>query len=199
MKNNPRLLLSLLALVLVFGGAWAALYLAPSEPNFGPEPEASAPEASSPQDPSESQPAESEPVEPEPFAPDFVMTDAEGNAVRLSDFRGKPVLLNFWASWCGPCQIEMPYFDAVYTEEGDTVTLLMVNLEDAKTAQKFMEENEYSFPYYIDDKMEGAVAYSVVSIPRTYAIDAEGYLVESYIGTMNDKQLGRMIDNLLAS
>ncbi|MBP3544577.1 MAG: TlpA family protein disulfide reductase, partial [Lachnospiraceae bacterium] len=74
---------------------------------------------------------EEETTEPEKVpAPDFTVIDAEGNEVKLSDMRGKPVVVNFWASWCGPCKMEMPEFEEVYKELGDEVHFMMVNLTD---------------------------------------------------------------------
>ena len=68
---------------------------------------------------------------PQDVAPDFTVTDADGNAVKLSDFRGKGVVLNFWASWCGPCKSEMPHFQTAYEQYGDEVHFLMVNMSTA--------------------------------------------------------------------
>lgn len=123
---------------------------------------------------------EEETTEPEKVpAPDFTVIDAEGNEVKLSDMRGKPVVVNFWASWCGPCKMEMPEFEEVYKELGDEVHFMMVNLTDGwqetqEMAQSFIEEEGYTFPVYYDMMSEGAMNYGVSSIPATYFIDAEG-------------------------
>ena len=115
-------------------------------------------------------------------APDFTVMDAEGNAHKLSDFVGKPVILNFWASWCGPCKSEMPDFEEVYVEYKDRIHFLMVNLTDGHqetvaSAQKLITEKGYTFPVYFDTKLEAANAYYVYSIPQTFFIDKEGNLV----------------------
>ena len=124
------------------------------------------------------------------YAPDFTMLDGEGNEVKLSDFQGKPVVLNFWASWCGPCKAEMPDFEDAYQEYGDDIHFVMVNLTDGTgetldSAKAFLEEAGYSFPVYFDTQSLGAAAYGVSSIPRTYFIDAEGVAV-AYAAQMID-------------
>ena len=109
-------------------------------------------------------------------APDFTVYDIDGNPHKLSDFRGKPVILNFWASWCGPCKMEMPDFDEKYGEYGDQVHFLMVNLTDGsqetvETASGFVAEQGYSFPVLFDTDRSGAIAYGVNAVPVTYFID----------------------------
>lgn len=116
------------------------------------------------------------------LAPDFTVVDAEGREYKLSDFRGKPVILNFWASWCGPCKSEMPDFEEVYLEYKDKLHFLIVNLTDGyqetmESAQKLIGEKGYTFPVYFDTKMEAANAYYVYSIPQTFFIDKDGNLV----------------------
>lgn len=116
------------------------------------------------------------------MAPDFTVYDAEGNAVNLSDYIGKPIVLNFWASWCGPCQMEMPDFDEKYKELGEQIQFLMVNMTDGsqetlETAKAFVEKSGYSFPVYYDTDIDAAMTYGVNSLPSTYFIDAEGHAI----------------------
>ncbi len=134
-----------------------------------------------------------------PLAPDFTVYDAEGNAYRLSDFRGKPVVLNFWASWCGPCKQEMPDFDTTYAELGEEIHFLMVNLTDGsqetvESASSFIAGTGYRFPVYYDTSSEAAIAYSVYSIPSTYFIDKDGYAIAQATGAINAETLQRGID-----
>ncbi|MDL2323557.1 redoxin domain-containing protein [Ruminococcaceae bacterium OttesenSCG-928-A16] len=114
-------------------------------------------------------------------APDFTVQDAEGNQVLFSSLLGKPVVLNFWASWCPPCKEEMPYFNTVHQEMGDKVTFIMVNLvggrETLDSGKAFIEETGYTFPVYFDTSGEAATVYGISSIPATFFIDAEGNLV----------------------
>lgn len=134
-------------------------------------PETTAPETTAP----ETEP----PVIP---APDFTVTDKDGNEVSLSSLLGKPVVLNFWASWCPPCKSEMPDFNEVYEEMGEDITFIMVDMTDGiretvKSASAFIEEEGFSFPVYYDTKGEASSTYGVYSLPTTYFIDAEGNIV----------------------
>ena len=135
-------------------------------------------------------------------APDFTVTDGAGNEVRLSDFRGKGVVLNFWASWCGPCKSEMPHFQAAYEEYGEELHFLMVNMStafgDAKAdAEDFLTEGGYSFPVYYDTGAECAYGYGISGIPVTVFIDAEGNIVSAKSGAMNEADLQRRILTIL--
>ena len=125
---------------------------------------------------------EAETTAPAVAAPDFTVYDEDGNPVTLSDFFGKPIVLNFWASWCEPCKTELPDFQKTYDELGDDVQFLMVNLTDGswetlETASAYLKEQGYTFPAYYDTQVSAAMAYGVNAIPRTYFIDARGYAV----------------------
>lgn len=136
-------------------------------------------------------------------APDFKITDLAGNEVQFYDYLGKPIILNFWASWCGPCQMEMPDFDEAYNTYGDKINFLMVNMTDGsretvEKASAFIEEKAYSFPVFYDTSMEAAYSYAVYSLPTTYFLDSEGYLVASARGAIDKETLQKGIDMLLA-
>ena len=135
-------------------------------------------------------------------APDFTVYDLEGNAHKLSDFRGKPVLLNFWASWCGPCQMEMPDFQKYYESHGDKVNFVIVNLTDGQqetveSASAFIAEKGYTFPVYYDTDIDAAVKYGVNAVPVSYFIDAEGYFVAWAQGALTADMLQQGMDMLL--
>ena len=134
-----------------------------------------------------------------PTVPDFTVYDAAGNPVRLSDFAGKPLIVNFWASWCGPCKSEMPDFQAAFEELGDEVQFLMVNMTDGsretvETASAFIAEQGYTFPVYFDTDYSASNAYSVYSLPSTFFFDAEGTPVARATGAISGEVLQQGID-----
>ena len=132
------------------------------------------------------------------LAPDFTVVDSNGREVKLSDFRGKPIVVNFWASWCGPCKSEMPDFDAVYQRMGDDIHFLMVNMTDGyretlASAKEFIANSGYNFPVYYDTQSSAAMAYGVSALPTTYFFDAEGHAVAYAMSAISEETLLRGI------
>lgn len=116
-------------------------------------------------------------------APDFTAGLADGSTFTLSEQSGKVVLLNFWATWCGPCVGEMPAFEKLYKEYGNEVSILAVNcLEDEETVRQFISENGYTFPIAFD--VEGVVnmKYPTDGIPYTLVIGKDGTVQDIYVG-----------------
>ena len=137
-----------------------------------------------------------------PHAPDFTVYDEAGNAYKLSDFEGKPVVLNFWASWCGPCKNEMPHFQTAYESYGEDVHFLVVNLTDGQmetveTAYSYIAGCGYTFPVYCDTSGEAANTYGIYSIPTTFFIHADG-TVEGYISGSIDLETLEMAIGLIS-
>ena len=129
---------------------------------------------------------------------DFTVYDADGNQVKLSDYFGKPIVVNFWASWCGPCKNEMPNFEEVYLDLGDEVQFLMVNLTDGsretqEDAEAYIKSQGYTMPVFYDKDMDATVAFAIFSVPQSYFIDADGVLQASASGGITTEQLRECI------
>ncbi len=135
------------------------------------------------------------PTEPQGIAaPDFTVYDEKRNPVKLSDFFGKPIVLNFWASWCPPCKAEMPELNSQYLELGDKVHFLMIDLVDGEwesmeTGAAYIQQQGYEFPVFFDLTQEAAMEYQISSIPVTYFINAQGQLVTHHVGMLTGEQL----------
>ena len=136
---------------------------------------------------------------PQP-APDFTVYDAEGNEITLSALMdGKPTVLNFWASWCGPCRSEMPHIQEAYERLGGEVSFVMINMTDGQretqeSAEEYMAESGWTFPIYFDSDYDAAMTYGAYSLPQTYFIDAEGRLIAAARGSMSAEVLQSGID-----
>lgn len=122
-------------------------------------------------------------------APDFTVLDYDGNEVRLSDYRGKPVVLNFWATWCYYCTLEMPDFDKAAMAYPE-VQFLMVNATDGERetveiAEQYVEKEGYKFDVFFDTRSEAVYAYYVTAFPTTYFIDNDGNLVAQGNGMLD--------------
>ena len=127
-------------------------------------------------------------------APDFTVYDYEGNYYKLSDFEGKPVIVNFWASWCSPCKREMPDFEEAFKKYGEDIHFLMINLTDGyqetvESAKEFVENTEYTFPVYYDSDQNAARTYGIYSIPTTLFIDEGGHIKAHAQGAIDAKTL----------
>lgn len=133
-------------------------------------------------------------------APDFTLPSRGGKNVTLSGLRGKPVILNFWATWCPPCRSEMPDFQRIYAEYGGRLHMLGVNLgEDPGTVDRFLGK-VYTFPVAYDMNYTAWSLYSKRSngIPQTWIIDSMGVIVEYILGSTSYSWLKRTLDTKLA-
>ena len=133
------------------------------------------------------------------LAPDFTVLDANGKEVKLSDFRGKPVVVNFWATWCGYCVKEMPAFEEVYQQMGSDIHFLMINVTDGvqetiDKASAFIADSGYTFPVYYDTQYSATRTYGAYSLPMTFFFDAEGYAIAQATGAIDKDTLLRGIE-----
>ena len=135
------------------------------------------------------------------MAADFTVFDGEGNPIDLSDFSGSPVILNFWASWCHYCKLEMPDFEEAFAQYGDDVVFMMIDVADGKretreSGQAYIDENGYTFPVYFDTGLEAASAYNITGLPTTVFIDADGNIAKTVSGAQTLEKLTAEIDKI---
>jgi len=136
------------------------------------------------------------------LAPDFQLQNLNGELVSLSELRGRPVMLNFWATWCPPCRAEMPYIQAIYeawTGKSPGVIVLGINMRESPSkVREFMQSNNLSFPVLLDIEKNISTKYNVSAIPTTFFIDADGIIQAMKVGAFSsvaeiEKDLGKVI------
>ena len=123
-------------------------------------------------------------------APDFTLKNIYGEKVNLKELQGKKVFLNFWASWCKPCEKEMPDIQKLYKNYGDKIEIIAVNMgEKKKTVMNFLEMRGYNFPILLDSNRELSSKYLVRAVPTSYFLDSEGIIMNKHIGLLNYEQM----------
>lgn len=135
-------------------------------------------------------------------ATDFKVYDQNNNLVSLSDFKGKPVVINFAASWCGYCVEEMPSFQKAYDNYKDDVVFLIVAAigsrgETPKDFDGMIEDGGYTFTYYYDNDQNAVAAFSVTSFPQTYYVNKDGNIANVHYGALNYEMLEEGIKAIL--
>lgn len=134
------------------------------------------------------------------MAPDFTLTNEAGEEVNLNQLKGKPVFINFWASWCPPCKQEMPYIQEAYEKYSDQVVFLGVNItiSDIKEdAIAFMKSNQYEMPILFDYKGDVTDLYRSNTIPTSYFINKDGMIKAKHIGAMTFDQIESYLDKAM--
>lgn len=131
-------------------------------------------------------------------APDFVLEDMNGEKHRLSDYEGQGVFLNFWGTWCKPCEREMPYMENQYKEFKDNgVTILAVNVGESDLAvQKFADKHNLTFPILKDTDGQVQTAYKISPLPATYMIDKDGKVVKYHTGELSEDMIRAMMEQV---
>jgi len=126
-------------------------------------------------------------------AQDFEAVDFDGRQVKLSDFKGKPLLLNFWATWCPPCLKELPEFQRFFDEHNEDVNIVAVNLTTSERSvlhvKNFVLEKKLTFPVYLDEDGLAARKYLVRYIPTSYFLDENLKILEVHVGPLTYEQI----------
>ena len=133
--------------------------------------------------------AESEGIKIDEIAPDFTLQNSAGETVRLSDLRGKSVVINFWATWCGPCVREMPALQRYQDKYPDFVLLGIDEGEKAEEVRKFTDKMKITYQILVDEKGTVANLYKVMIMPTTYFVDKDGVILARHFGYMGEEQL----------
>ena len=136
-------------------------------------------------------------------SPNFELPTLSGENMKLTDYKGKIVILNFWASWCGPCKVEMPHMQNYYKKNKDAanVEIIAVNMTSEerggqKSIQKFVKEYGLTFPILLDNDGEVLDLYNIITIPITYVIDTDGVISQKILGPMDEKMINELVENL---
>lgn len=190
MKKYGKLMIILIVSAALFTGVYF-LYEALKD-NYAPDPFAVTPSNTTPDD------SETDADSVDSTAPDFTVLDDNGNEVKLSDYFGKPIILNFWASWCYYCKEEMPDFNTAYNDNPD-IQFFMVNVTDGNqetltSAKKFIEDAGYDFPVFYDTELTAAAAYGAMGLPMTFFIDKDGNPVAYANGMLSAENLNKGIE-----
>jgi len=123
-------------------------------------------------------------------APDFELANLTGEIKHLSDYQGKVVILNFWATWCGPCKDEMPFFQNIHESNSSEVEVLAVNnQESVDKVSPFVEELGLTYEILMDNDGGVAMQYQVIGFPTTYFIDPSGIIKYLHVGVLTEEQL----------
>jgi len=130
-------------------------------------------------------------------APDFVLEDLSGNPVKLSELKGRLVVLNFWATWCTPCRTEMPEFQEIYQQNEQDLVVLGINLEQSPgEIQEFISQLKVTYPILLDTDGLVSRLYKVIQLPNTYFIDRQGILRVRHIGFLSSDQFQEYLDKV---
>ncbi len=123
-------------------------------------------------------------------APEFTINSPSGSVIDFSEFSGKPLVINFWATWCGPCRLEMPYLEARYRTYEDQLNIIAVNSgESEHVVIEFVKDLDLTFTIGMDKSGEVQKDYLVIGLPRTFFVDKDGIILAQHIGSMSEKQL----------
>jgi peroxiredoxin len=133
------------------------------------------------------------------LAPDFLLETLDGGEIRLSDLRGKGVILNLWATWCGPCRKEMPQFVAAYDRyQAEGLEIIAVNVQEpASIIRPFVEDFGMDFPVALDRRGKVSDEYRIIGLPTTYFIDREGVVRDVFQGPFLERLEGTQVQGAI--
>jgi len=126
-------------------------------------------------------------------APDFTLSTIDGKEVKLSNLRGRKVMINFWATWCPPCKAEMPAMQQLYNQANGLMEILGINIDPKNDVEGFVRENQLTFPILLDKTGRVNEDYSILSIPTTLLINEEGMIEKKHIGAMTLEQMEEFV------
>jgi len=143
--------------------------------------------------------AETTPNGDSPVAQDFTLTDLDGNSVSLADYKGKYLILNFFATWCDVCRAEMPDLEKIYRDYQEKgLVVLVVNLgEDPAKIKDYIAANDFTFPVVLDQELTVAGTYKVSAIPASFIINEDGIILGKHLGPIDYEQMAALLDKLL--
>jgi peroxiredoxin len=189
-----------LALILVLLAGALLVRLVGDETPVAPEPALTSRNPSPDDEPADGEaPQSSGSIHPGDIAPDFTLQDLEGRPTSLSDWRGHPVLINFWATWCGPCELEMPAIQKAYeAHQGEGLVVLAVAVDDsAENVRRFTEKHGLGFQPLLDDG-EVSAAFQVFGLPTSYFIDPNGGITDVHIGLLTESSIESYLAGVIA-
>lgn len=134
---------------------------------------------------------------------DFSVYNEDGKKVNIKDYlTGKPLIINFWASWCPPCKEEMPYFNEIKNDYGDKVELLMVNITDGQRetrekARAYIDSLGFDFNVLYDEDLDASKTYVLNQVPRTLFVDKEGNIIKDKLGMVTEKELKDYVNKII--
>lgn len=139
-------------------------------------------------------------LEPKQTAPDFILKSLQDENVQLSGYKGKKVMINFWATWCPPCRVEIPELNKFYENKNENEEILAVNLTTTETnasgIQGFVQDYSMNFPILLDESGTVSQTYMAASIPTSYFIDSNGHVYYKHTGPLTESQVRDIFDDM---